>query len=83
MVSAPTSTLIGLKPASLLQHEMLADGSNGSFAPFLACPGHVCFPADNDRRADAPDRQFSANREIPGWLKAAHQRHWLAHLQMN
>jgi hypothetical protein len=41
IVSVQTSVLIGLKPASQLQHELLADVRFGSEADIPRCPGHV------------------------------------------
>ena len=47
IVTAQTSALIGLELASPLQHEMLADDRDGSFASISAI--HVCLSPDSDR----------------------------------
>jgi hypothetical protein len=47
-----TSALIGLKPSSLLQHEMQVDVRDGSFASIWAYPRHVRLFPDSDQTAD-------------------------------
>ena len=60
MVSAQTSALIGQKPASLLQHEMLADVADGSLGDISGPPSHVRFTPSSRPQSGHAERPLSA-----------------------